>query len=69
MAFNMLLSSLSRKHKGKAMIENSEAYIIIDIQTGSTVYETTYSKRNVARRKAERMNLKYGAHRYSAKVA
>lgn len=42
-------------------------YQIIDLQTGnavSSVYE--YAQRNRARNRAEKLNLEYGAHRYTA---
>lgn len=48
-------------------MENT-TYQIIDLQTGNKiggVYQ--YAQRNRARNKAEKLNLEYGAHRYSAK--
>ncbi len=49
-------------------MENN-TYQIIDSQTGNAVSGVyTYSQRNRARNKAEKLNLEYGAHRYYAKV-
>lgn len=48
-------------------IMETTTYQIIDLQTGakiSGIYQ--YAQRNRARNKAERLNLVYGAHRYSA---
>lgn len=43
-------------------------YRIIDSQTGQQVGTTyTYANRNRARSRADRLNLEYGAHRYSAR--
>ena len=43
-------------------------YRIIDSKTGQQVGATyTYANRNRARSRADRLNLEYGAHRYSAR--
>ena len=56
-------------HKGSNMNQRTpHLVVVIDIQTGLTVYTTTYANRNRARRVADRKNLAYGAHRYARKV-
>lgn len=48
-------------------IQNT-TYQIIDLQTGNAVSTTyTWAQRNRARNRAEKLNLEYGAHRYTAK--
>ena len=43
-------------------------YQIIDCQTGKQIGATyTYANRKRARSRADRLNLDYGAHRYSAR--
>lgn len=39
---------------------------IIDLQTKEVIRETSYKNRKRARSYAEKLNLEYGAHRYSA---
>lgn len=42
-------------------------YKLIDSKTGNQIgKDYTWANRNRARNKADRMNLEYGAHRYSA---
>ena len=41
-------------------------YNLTDLQTGAIIQTYVHAKRNVARNRAERMNLQYGAHRYAA---
>ena len=45
---------------------NQAAYTIIDTQTGDTV--CCFASRQCARRAADRLDLAYGAVRYSVKV-
>lgn len=48
-------------------MENT-TYQIIDIHTGKAVSKVySYAQRNIARRKADKMDLQYGAHRFTAK--
>jgi hypothetical protein len=50
-----------------AVIDPSEAYGVIDSHTGQVMHKTTYAKRNVSRKVAERLGLKYGSgDRYRA---
>lgn len=45
----------------------STTYQIIDHKTGNAVSGIySYAQRNRARNRAEKLNLEYGAHRYSA---
>jgi hypothetical protein len=45
-------------------MENA-TYELRDTQTKKVIAVTTYDKRNNLRRRAEKMNLQYGSHRYS----
>lgn len=48
-------------------MENT-TYQIIDGQTGNAVSGVyNYAQRNRARNRAEKLNMEYGAHRYSAR--
>ena len=40
-------------------------YVIVDIQTNTTVGEP-YTNRNRARARADKLDMEYGAHRYQA---
>lgn len=47
-------------------MENT-TYAIIDLQTDNVVSGVySYAQRNRARNRAEKLNLEYGAHRYTA---
>lgn len=41
-------------------------YNLTDLQTGAILGTYKYAQRNRARNKAEKLNLQYGGHRYSA---
>ena len=49
-------------------IEPTRPYHVVDTHTGKVVYETTYAKRNTARRVAERRNQAYAAYRYACRM-
>ena len=44
----------------------STIYNLTDHQTGKILGTYTYEQRNRARNRADKLNLQYGAHRYSA---
>ena len=41
-------------------------YNLTDLHTGKVIATYTYAQRNAARRRADKMDLAYGAHRYAA---
>ena len=41
-------------------------YNLTDLHTGNILGTYKYAQRNRARNRAEKLNLEYGAHRYSA---
>jgi len=61
------IMELSTSTPQTAEITPETPYGVIDNQTGSVVYKTTYKNRKRARSIADRMDNKYGAYRYFPK--
>ena len=49
-------------------ITSDTPYYVVDTRTGKRVYETTYKKRNQARRVQERKNQAHGSYRYVCRI-
>ena len=50
------------------MLTPETPYGITDSQTGTVVYRTTWKRRNMARRWADKKDLEYGVVRYSSGI-
>lgn len=60
----------TKRNHVKLLLSNMKTILLVDTQTGQTLaeYKPTSANKRRARRRAEKLDMDYGAYRYSVKI-